>query len=243
VSTSGGAPYLRLAEQLRELVISGELAAGDHLPTRQQLCERYGVTPNVAQRAVRLLMSEGLVTGRQGGGTCVRVRAEGGLLARTPVSHPDELPYKATSTTETAPGTVATRLHLDGAALVMRTDYEYADDAGRRIRLMSSWEPLALVGSSAVVLPEAGSHKGIGVVARMALLAVTVTGVREHVSARLATPRERQKLGLTPNSTVLLVERTHYDDTGRPVETADLVTPAEGWRIGYDLPIPPEQKP
>ncbi|GGQ92545.1 hypothetical protein GCM10010195_55560 [Kitasatospora griseola] len=35
----------------------------------------------------------------------------------------------------------------------------------------------------------------------------------------------------------MLVERTYLDDSGRPVETADLVIPDSRWEIIYDLPV------
>ena len=67
------APYLSVAGDLRDRIRRGEWRTGARLPSRARLAEEYGVGRNVTQRAVDLLIVEGLLEGRAGSGTYVRV--------------------------------------------------------------------------------------------------------------------------------------------------------------------------
>lgn len=51
-----------VADQLRDRVLSGELADGDHLPRQEQLIEDFGVSPPSLREAYRILETEGLLT-------------------------------------------------------------------------------------------------------------------------------------------------------------------------------------
>ncbi|WP_063752733.1 winged helix-turn-helix domain-containing protein [Streptomyces sp. NRRL S-350] len=64
-----GAPaYLQLADDLRERIRSGKLAAGTALPSTQELMDSSGVSSTVVKNAVSLLRTEGYVIGHQGKG-------------------------------------------------------------------------------------------------------------------------------------------------------------------------------
>ncbi|MEU6347216.1 UTRA domain-containing protein [Streptomyces sp. NPDC046977] len=52
-----------------------------------------------------------------------------------------------------------------------------------------------------------------------------------HVTGSTLDRASATLLGLGVGMVVLVVERTRYDERGRPVETADLVLPADRWRI------------
>lgn len=63
--------YLQLAHLIHYSLFSGELQAGDQLPTVRQLAQETGVNFNTASRAYRVLEVEGLIITRQGRGTFV----------------------------------------------------------------------------------------------------------------------------------------------------------------------------
>jgi putative molybdopterin biosynthesis protein len=74
--------YLEIAEAVRRLIVSGELQAGDRLPSVRVMAERWGCTPNTVSRGYALLAREGLVVGHRGGGTrVVSTRTEGTVAA------------------------------------------------------------------------------------------------------------------------------------------------------------------
>jgi GntR family transcriptional repressor for pyruvate dehydrogenase complex len=61
----------RVAAELRQRIIEGELKTGDRLPTENELSQQFGVSRNVIREAVRSLSRDGLLDVRQGSGTFV----------------------------------------------------------------------------------------------------------------------------------------------------------------------------
>jgi molybdate-binding protein/DNA-binding transcriptional regulator YhcF (GntR family) len=64
--------YLEIAESIRRLIASGDLAPGDRLPTVRQMAKRWECTPGTVSRAYSLLASEGLIEAHRGSGTRVK---------------------------------------------------------------------------------------------------------------------------------------------------------------------------
>lgn len=58
--------YERLAGQLRERIISGELSPGDQLPSESEMCEQYDVSRSTIREALRVLSSQNLVVTTRG---------------------------------------------------------------------------------------------------------------------------------------------------------------------------------
>lgn len=237
-------PYLRIAEALRGHITA--LSPGDKLPSTTELGKQHGVAPSVAGRAYQVLVQEGLVISRHGAGHYVRGADTPNVLVRRHQKEAADSPF-ATSTarqgsvgswrhesaTATAEASLAKRLGIPERAAVMRTEYVYIADE-QPVQLATSWEPLAVTGQSAVVLPEAGPHAGIGVAARMGLLGIQVGDPVEIVRARAVSRAEAQVLGMSPQAPVLAIERTYYDQaSGRAVETADIVLRGDRWLSVY----------
>ncbi|MCC2667970.1 MAG: ytrA 1 [Armatimonadetes bacterium] len=81
ISTTDGVPiYLQIVNQVKYLVASGRLEAGEELPPIRVLAEQLLVNPNTVARAYRELEVAGLVTKRRTSGTYVS--AEGSRLER-----------------------------------------------------------------------------------------------------------------------------------------------------------------
>jgi DNA-binding GntR family transcriptional regulator len=72
------APYVQVAELLKERIIAGEFPAGGKLPPTRELAEHYGVAQNTVLSAIRVLRDEGIVSSQQGRGTFVRAVPEPG---------------------------------------------------------------------------------------------------------------------------------------------------------------------
>jgi DNA-binding GntR family transcriptional regulator len=194
-------------------------------------------------------MAEGLVEGRSGSGTYVRERPVPRRIARSgyrPATGAS--PFRQEQAAEGARGTwesrseqepaspeVAERLGIEPGERVMRTRYVYRD-GGEPMMVSTSWEPLAVTGRTPVMLPEEGPLGGCGVVERMAAIDVVVDNVVEEVGARPGLAEELVALGGVPGHVVMVVERTYYA-SGRAVETADVVVPADRYRLTYHLPV------
>lgn len=67
-----------IVEQVRELIRSGRLAAGDRLPSERELAERFGVSRVTVRDALRSLEAVGLLR--------IKVGANGGAFLRAPSS-------------------------------------------------------------------------------------------------------------------------------------------------------------
>ncbi|MGQ4512129.1 GntR family transcriptional regulator [Streptomyces sp. DW26H14] len=241
--------YLRVASDLRQKIIDGRLPPHTRLPSQARIREEYGVSDTVALEARKVLMAEGLVEGRSGSGTYVRERPVPRRIARSgyrPAS--GSSPFRQEQADEGARGTwesrseqecaspeIAARLGIGAGDRVMRTRYVFRGE-GDPMMLSTSWEPLALTGRTPVMLPEEGPLGGCGVVERMAAIDVVVDNVLEEVGARPGLAEELLTLGGVPGHVVMVLERTYYA-SGRAVETADVVVPADRFRIAYHLSV------
>jgi DNA-binding FadR family transcriptional regulator len=65
----------QVAGQLRRLILDGELADGDQLPTETRLTERFGVSRPTVREAFRILETEGLISVAHGSRMGARVNA------------------------------------------------------------------------------------------------------------------------------------------------------------------------
>ena len=72
ISPQDGVPiYLQIVNQIKYLVASGRLGAGNELPPIRSLAEQLLVNPNTVARAYRELETAGVVTKRRTAGTYV----------------------------------------------------------------------------------------------------------------------------------------------------------------------------
>jgi DNA-binding GntR family transcriptional regulator len=241
--------YLRVADDLRRKILDGTLPPHARLPSQARIRTEYGVSDTVALEARKVLMAEGFVEGRSGSGTYVRERPRPRRIVRsgyrpagpsTPfrqeqADEGSKGSWESRSVQDTATLDVAERLRIEPGERVMRTHYLFRTE-GEPALLSTSWEPLALTGRTPVLLPEEGPVGGQGVVARMAAIDVTVDHMAEEVGARPGLAAETAALGGVPGHLVIEIRRTYYA-SGLPVETADVIIPAEKYRAVYHLPV------
>ncbi|MFF5564467.1 GntR family transcriptional regulator [Streptomyces sp. NPDC012623] len=241
--------YLRVASDLREKIVNGALPPHARLPSQARIRQEYGVSDTVALEARKVLMAEGLVEGRSGSGTYVRERPVPRRIARSGYRPPSgSSPFRQEQTEAGARGTwesrsqqeeasaeIADRLGIEEGERVMRTRYVFRD-GGEPMMLSTSWEPLTVTGRTPVMLPEEGPLGGCGVVERMAAIDIVVDNVLEEVGARPGLAEELMALGGVPGHVVMVLERTYFA-SGRAVETADVVIPADRYRIAYHLSV------
>jgi DNA-binding GntR family transcriptional regulator len=241
--------YLRVADDLRRKILDGTLPPHARLPSQARIRTEYGVSDTVALEARKVLMAEGFVEGRSGSGTYVRERPHKRRVVRSgyrPSAPPSS--FRQEQADETRKGTwesssvqdiasidVAERLAIEPGARVMRTQYLFRTE-GEPSMISTSWEPLDLTARSPVMLPEEGPVGGQGVVPRMAAIDVVVDHMAEEVGARPGLAEETAALGGVPGHIVIEIRRTYFA-SGRPVETADVILPAERYRAVYHLPV------
>ena len=69
VQDSGKTKYAALMEELKEKILSGEIRAGDRLPSENELSVSYGLSRHTVRKALAILENEGYVTAEHGRGT------------------------------------------------------------------------------------------------------------------------------------------------------------------------------
>jgi DNA-binding LacI/PurR family transcriptional regulator len=79
---SARSKHEEISRDLRTEIATGKLGPRGRLPSESQLVKRYGVSRPTVARALRDLMSEGLIERRAGSGTYARERAAAAVSAR-----------------------------------------------------------------------------------------------------------------------------------------------------------------
>jgi GntR family transcriptional regulator len=243
----------RIADELRRLIESGELAPGERLPSERELAERHGSARNTARQAIRLLSESGLVTAEHGRGVFVRTRpalirlgndryspryrdtglspyllecAKAGKAGRFEV-----LSVERT----TPPADVAARLNIadDEPSVLCRENVFWADsDPMQRV---TTWIPWPIAEGTGLLLDEVPHAYGIhGVLEDRGH---TMSRIYEEINARMPSPDERGRLDLPTGVPVLDVLHTSIDQDGAPYELTRFVLRADLSGLRYDVPV------
>jgi DNA-binding GntR family transcriptional regulator len=245
--------YLRVLDDLRMRIREGVLAPGARVPSRNAIIARYGVGETAAKHALQVLATEGLIEARAGSGSYVRQAPASRHLEHDRLHFPGSpfgleesvlpgdparrLTWEHQTEQVTPPPAIARRLGASAAAvLVTATRYLLTAD-GEPVQLAISYEPAGLTAGTAIALPEQGPFAGRGVIERLKSIGIEVDQVLEELSVRQSLLAEAQALALPPGAPVLLVERLHLSG-GLPVETADIVVPADRFRLRYRFGVP-----
>jgi DNA-binding GntR family transcriptional regulator len=248
--------YLRVLDDLRSRIRSGQLEPGARVPSRNAIITNYGVGETAAKHALAVLLAEGLIEARPGSGCYVRKApaavflehdrpafpgspfgvAETAVLAGSRDGDAEQLvarrlAWEHRSEQVTAPPPAAKRLGLAPGAPVIVTSYLLTADSAP-VQLATSYEPADLTSGSPVALPEQGPLAGRGVIERMRSIGVIVDEVTEEVSVRPAARAESSALAMPAVAAVLVIDRLHYA-ADRVVEYTEIVVPAERYRLRY----------
>ena len=76
--------YVRLAEDIKQRIASGNLKPGDMVPSEAQLSNQYGISRMTARQGLKLLVEEGLIESFRGRGTFVTVPKFNQLVLELP---------------------------------------------------------------------------------------------------------------------------------------------------------------
>ncbi len=69
--------YAQIVERIERLIINGDVAAGDRLPTTRALAGELRINFNTVARAYRILAQAGLVTTLRGRGSTIQMASHG----------------------------------------------------------------------------------------------------------------------------------------------------------------------
>ncbi|GAA4809648.1 GntR family transcriptional regulator [Marinicella pacifica] len=68
--------YLQLADQIKDMILNGDVAAGDALPSVRQLAMDYQVNPITVSKSYQILVDDNLVSKKRGLGMFVSDQAQ-----------------------------------------------------------------------------------------------------------------------------------------------------------------------
>jgi GntR family transcriptional regulator len=244
--------YLRVLEDLRMRIREGGLPPGARVPSRNAIIARYGVGETAAKHALQVLATEGLIEARAGSGSYVRQVPASKYLEHDrlhypgspfgldesagPGDHAPRLTWEHQTEHIAPPPGVARRLGTSPAALLVTATRYLLTADGAPVQLAFSYEPAGLTEGTAVALPEQGPLAGRGVIERMRSIGIEVDQVIEELGVRQSLLAEADTLALPPGAPVIHVERVHLSG-GEPVETADIVIPANRLRLRYRFDV------
>ncbi len=233
-STEDVPRYAQIAHYYRDLIMSGSFRPGDELPSERRLADEWTVARPTAARALLTLRLDGLTESRQGAGTYVadvRPHLAADEHHRRPRSGegpdgPGEQTRIVAAELTEAPEAVAQVLTLDHRTqAVRRSRVVLAGD--HIVEISISWYPPGFAGTAPRLLRQARIREGT------ADYIEQTTGrrpeyARDHARARMATPGERDELGIGhPDVAVLVVRHVVYDDSDEAIEFAESVQPPD----------------
>jgi GntR family transcriptional regulator len=238
---TGGArlPSRRIADDLRAAIESGELTAGQKLPSERELAARYGAARNTAREAFRLLEAAGLVDIEHGSGVFVHRPAPLIRLGSDRYSRkyrdsglsPFLLEcakqgragrFEVLSITRGRPPQhVAATLAIPAgqeSALIRENIFWAGNDPVHRVTTYIPWHIADGTGLLHEEIPHPYGIHGI-----LEDQGHVMARYDESVTARPATPDEEARLRLRPGIWVLDVWHTSYDADGVPYELTRFV--------------------
>lgn len=260
----GPPAYQRVAALLRSRIADGTYRPGSRMPTLTELesewqaLEGKTISRAVSYRAYRMLIDEGLVEGRFGGGYYVRSPKQVRRLAKerylresqyrpgdepvTSYSHDQGVPQddvtidpKVFNRTE-ADTELAELFGVQLGTEVLERLFTFRR-GGEPTQISRSCVLWSDVEGTEIASPDCEPYPG-GTIEQMRVLGHTVDLVLERVRSRMPTHHESEVLKIPPATPVLAVTRRMLSG-GRVVEVAaDIVMSAETTELEYEIPLP-----
>jgi GntR family transcriptional regulator len=252
--------YERLADELREDIISGRYKPGDRLPSTLELMERTGVANLTVRGAYRMLIEEGLVesvskrgfyvrrpnmmTWRMNPGQRRRVGA-GSLdnwaadVEATGRAHREEISLAIEDSSVVVLGaSVGERLSLpERSRVLVRRAIRYTGPAGESPgdadSLADEYYPYDMVRDTPLASPAPADPVEV-----LAGIGHRLRSQADELRPRLATTEERRLLSLPQVSVVVELARTAHSTNRVPVAVLHQVRRGDGAIFAYEFSYP-----
>jgi DNA-binding FadR family transcriptional regulator len=217
--------YQRVAEQIEERILSGDLPPGSRLPAERELVNQFAVGRSTVREALRVLQSAGLVRSRPGdpqGAEVLGVTSDNlsrtlGRLARSQISTLGEL-VQFRMVLEAESNRLAARLHT-------------GSDLARMEEQIERMETLIDVGLHAFSEADAHFHRAVAEASRNSLLGLCARAVHDAVVEVI-----EQKIAEAPDATAWMQRSVaHHRQVLAAIRDGDGVRAAHlGRRALYD---------
>lgn len=170
--------YQRVAEQIEERILSGDLPPGSRLPAERELVNRFGVGRSTVREALRVLQSAGLIRSRPGDPLGAEV------LGVSPDNLSQALGRLTRSSVATLGELVQFRMVLDAESNRLAARLHGADDLARMREQIARMESLSGGGPASLhAFSEADAlfHRAIAEASGNSLLGLCARAVHEAV--------------------------------------------------------------
>lgn len=223
--------YHQVAEHLRELIGSGELATGTLLPNEIELARTFSLSRPTMRQALDELVRDGLISRRRGVGTVVTPR-EFHRSAQLTSVHDDLVAAGR------RPATQVLSIEVEAARAEAADAYDDADVVAiTRLRtadqeplvIMRNWLPLRYCDLTASMLEAFGLYH---LMRERGDVPVTA---RKEISAVAAQRLEAERLGVRRGTPLLRVRHVGYDASRRVLDVGDHLY--RGDRYTVDVPV------
>jgi GntR family transcriptional regulator len=262
-TTVVGPLKLRIADDIRLRIERGELAAGDSLPTLEQLCEQWHCSANPAREAIALLKQQGLITTGQGKPPVVRapvprvVRSSerhqgekdlvrGSDAERRNVGVADrgvtsgQLVFSARYDVIEAGSDLARVFNVSPGTSLLRRVYEMSDPRSKRRQAWSvSYVRYALIRTNLDLLDSTNEPWPGGTAHQLSTVGIELASVVDVVTSSMPTTAEAKQWELDAGVPLLRVRCISIDTRDRVVEVSDTDFPADRTELRYTTPLKP----
>jgi GntR family transcriptional regulator len=230
--------YHQLAQQLEAAIEHGVLAPGNLLGNEVDLSVRLGLSRPTVRQAIQSLVEKGLLVRRRGIGTQV---------VHSQVKRPLELSslYDDLEAAGQGPTTQVIRNETRAASADVAAALCIAEGSevtalerlrcthGRPVAFLCNYLPAPLLRLDTARLESTGLYR------MMRTAGITLHSARQTIGARSATAEEAARLDEQEGAALLTMQRTAYDDTGRPVEYGTHIYRASRYAFDFQLLVRP----
>jgi GntR family transcriptional regulator len=249
---------LRIADDIRMRIESGEYRPNDPLPTLHELAAQWRCSITSARNAVALLKAQGLITGGRGRAPVVRKpprrvvrdssrhQAEKDLVlapederrkhgeAEDDLGEPlNDLQFRTEYDSVAAEPDLAAVFQCPSGERLLRKLYETCDKDGVRLAYSVSYVPESLLKSNPLLLsPECEPWPG-GAQHQFHTVGIEIAQVVDEVTAIMPTTVDAQRWALDEGVPLLAVRRISVDTTGRVVEVSEAQYPADRTELRF----------
>jgi GntR family transcriptional regulator len=238
--------YRQIADDILAKIRSGELRAGDRLPSTSELMARYKVAKTTVAAAMDALRASGAIVTRQGAGAFVREfrtirrssprrlarqRWESGQMIQDADTSERTRVVDVVVTVDRAPGWVTVPLGLEPDDDVLSRSRRFMVD-DRPVQLATSYYPADLARGTAIALTDTGPG---GAYNRLADLGQGPTHFTEYLRSRMPTAAETQDLALPAGTPVLEITRHAFTAEDRCVEVNRMILDGSSYVVDYSF--------
>lgn len=253
--------YLDLAEKLADA--AARMAPGDQFPTIPELAARFDVHRNTASRAIQVLKERGVLSGKKGGKTYVRVqpvpttrRNSRYQKEKDMVLRPEE-ERRNSGVAEMDSGILLSHIHEDYFShsvvdcpprVAGYFNFTEPTKVLQRVRIRrhrrgggsgtsTSYIPYDLASRNGDLFDESREPWPGGTMHQLHTLGVEVARIDDYITAGMPTEEESDLQDIPQGVPIIRLTKVTVSTSNRVVEVAEIPLPADRSELVYSTPL------